>query len=64
MISIEELADILNRELSDEFIEVLHERWEENDTPIDVEHPEMESVLETLVDSINEMDNFVEGDYD
>lgn len=62
MIAIDELADILNREISDEFIEILRERWEEGDSPIDPEHPEMESVLEAVVDAINEMEDISLGD--
>lgn len=65
MISIDELADILNRELTDEFIEALQDRWEEGDVPIDPEHPEMEAVLESITDSINELDELsLDTEYD
>lgn len=57
MISINELVDILNRELSDEFIQLLHERWEEGNLPIDQEHPEVEAVIGNIVDDINKMDS-------
>jgi len=56
MISLEELTDILNREFTPNFIIALQELWEDGDLPIDPEHPDMESVLEKIVDRINELD--------
>ena len=55
MISVEELSDILNKEITDEFVEALNQLVEENSLPIDPEHPDMEEVLENIVDSINDL---------
>ena len=56
MISLEELTDILNQELTPKFIIALKELWEDGDQPIDPEHPDMEPALEKMVDKINELD--------
>lgn len=55
MITIEYLADILNRELTKEFIESACELYEEGDFPIDPEHPDMEDVLGRIAEAINDL---------
>ena len=55
MITIEYLADILNRELTKEFIESAYELYEEGDSPIDPEHPDMEDVLGNIAEAINDL---------
>jgi hypothetical protein len=56
MISIEELAEILNKEINEEFIDALTQLWyDEENYPIDPEHPDMEPVLEKIADSINDL---------
>lgn len=54
MISIEKLAEILNREINKEFLDIAIELYDDDDLPIDPEHPGMESVLEKMVESIND----------
>jgi len=54
MISTEQLSDILNKNLNREFLEAALELIDDGDAPIDPEHPEMEDVLEEIVDSIND----------
>lgn len=56
MISIEELADILNQEIDQAFITALNELWNDGDPPVDPEHPDMEEALEKMVDRINELE--------
>lgn len=55
MISIEQLSDILNKQLSKEFLEAALELWDDGDMPIDPEHPDMETVLEGVAESINDI---------
>ena len=56
MISVEQLVDILNQELTPDFIVALQELWEDGDPPIDPEHPDMETALEKIVDRINDLE--------
>ena len=44
MISIEKLAEILNNELSRDFLKSAIELWDDGDFPVDPEHPDMEAV--------------------
>lgn len=53
MISIDKLAEILNKELSREFLDIAVELFEDDDIPIDPEHPIMEPILEKIAESIN-----------
>ena len=55
MISIEKLAEILNRELNKEFLDIATELYDDGDPPIDPEHPAIESILEKMVESINDV---------
>jgi len=55
MISIEKLADILNNELSRNFLKSALELWDDGDMPIDPEHPDMEEVLEAITEALNDM---------
>jgi len=66
MISVEQLAEILNKELNKEFLEAAIELYNDGDSPIDPEHPVMEQVLDKMAESINDlMDTFPIGvDYD
>jgi hypothetical protein len=66
MISIEKLAEILNREINKEFLDIAIELYDDGDPPIDPEHPTMESILEKMVDSINDSINTlpIVDDYD
>lgn len=54
MISIEELAEILNNELTKEFLEVALELYNDDDDPIDPEHPVLEPILENITELIND----------
>jgi len=54
MISIEELAEILNDELNEEFLDIALELYNDGDFPIDPEHPVMEPILEKIVEAIND----------
>lgn len=54
MISIDELAELLNREVNGEFMSTIHELWEDGDSPFDPEHPVIENVLGKVIDAINE----------
>ena len=55
MISIEELTEILNRELSREFLESALDLLDDGDVPIDPEHPDMEDVLDKIAEAINDV---------
>ena len=66
MISIDELAEILNNEINKEFLITAIELMEDGDQPIDPEHPEMEIILEKIVEVLNNMDYStlpIEDDY-
>ena len=54
MISIEKLAEILNNELSRDFLKSAIELWDDGDLPIDPEHPDMEVILDRIAESIND----------
>lgn len=56
MISIEELADILNNEINEEFLITAMELLEDGDPPVDPEHPAMEVILDKIAEAINNMD--------
>jgi len=63
MISIERLAEILNDELSQEFLDIALELYNDGDFPIDPEHPVMEPILENIVEAINDaIDTLPVGD--
>ena len=64
MISVDELADLLNREADEEFMEAIQELWNDGDNPFDPEHPAIEAVLERIVESINEDYDAEENDYE
>ena len=62
MITVEELAELFNREITDKFMEEMCDRWQDGDNPIDPDSPEMEVVLEKVADSLNEVFP-IEDDY-
>jgi len=55
MILLDQLADILNEEINDSFMESAIELWEDGDAPFDPEHPDMELVFEKVCERINEI---------
>lgn len=55
MILLDQLADILNEEINENFMESVIELWEDGDIPFDPEHPDMELVLEKICERINEI---------
>lgn len=55
MILLDQLADILNDEINENFIESMKELWDDGDAPFDPEHPDMEPVLEKICERINEI---------
>ena len=63
MISIEKLAEILNNELSRDFLKSAIELWDDGDLPIDPEHPDMEVILDKIADSINDEETLPIGDH-
>ena len=65
MISIDQLAEILNNEINREFLEFALELWNDNEQPIDPEHPDMEIVLDKIAESINDLLDIlpIEDDY-
>ena len=65
MISIEKLAEILNKEIDKEFLDIAVELYDDGDLPIDPEHPIIELILERMVESINDTINIlpIEDDY-
>lgn len=63
MISIEELSEILNKELTRDFLVTALELYDDGDFPIDPEHPLMETVLENVAEAISDsMDTLPIGD--
>lgn len=54
MISTEQLAEILNKELTREFLESALDLWDDGDMPIDPEHPDMEDVLDSIAEDLND----------
>lgn len=54
MISVEKLAEILNNELNREFLITALELYDDGDSPIDPEHPDMETILENITETIND----------
>lgn len=55
MLSVDDLLDILNVEMTEEFLEAALGFIKDGDPPIDPEHPDMESALETITDKINDI---------
>jgi len=55
IISVDELSEILNSELNKEFIDAMVELYDDGDMPVDPEHPDIEPVLEKIVDLINDL---------
>jgi hypothetical protein len=66
MISIDELSEILNKELTKEFLDIAVELFDDGDSPIDPEHPIMEPILEKMAESINDLVDTlpIGGDYE
>ena len=62
MISADQLADFLNKEVDKNFIDTVKELWDDEDYPFDPEHPDMETILEKVCDKINEL--FTDLDFD
>lgn len=60
MVSIEDLADLLNNEINSDFMDAVVELWEDGESPFDPEHPAIEPVLQKIVDALNDQ----EYDYD
>lgn len=55
MISSDQLADILNEEINEKFMQSSQELWDDGDLPFDPEHPDMELVLEKICDRVNDI---------
>ena len=64
MVSIEDLADILNDEVTEEFMDAVIELWDDDESPFDPEHPAIQPVLEKIADAINEEIEYENGDGD
>lgn len=60
MVSIEDLADLLNNEINGDFMDAITELWEDGESPFDPEHPAIEPVLQKIADALNDR----EYDYD
>lgn len=58
MISIEELAELLNDEITEDCMDSVIELWNDREAPFDPEHPAIEPVLEKIVEKLNERINF------
>jgi len=54
MISVEDLAGLLNNEMTNKAMVAIQELWEDEDEPFDIEHPDISFVLEKVCEILNE----------
>lgn len=54
MISVEDLADLLNSEIDDDAMKAIIDLWQDCNSPFDLEHPDISPALERICEMLNE----------
>lgn len=54
MISVEDLADLLNGEMTNEAMNAIRELWDDDNDPFDLEHTDIAPVLEKVCEALND----------
>lgn len=64
MISVEDLADLLNSAINSKVMDAINELWDDDCSPFDTEHDDILPMLEKVCDAINEKSGLMDFEID